>query len=109
MRKTDKKLDKAIIEVLNQVCNQALDQVPGFCWLTHRVDYQDFPNSLNIICIFDTNQDMTKARQEHLIQLIEQALKKIQITFKHVNKHIQFDSEESCLLENNGRWKERLS
>ena len=55
MRKTDKKIDNNIRNVLNKVCEQALIEVNGFVWLTHQVNYDKFPASLSVICVFDLN------------------------------------------------------
>ena len=49
MRKTDKKIDKQIISALTEVCDSALKAFTGFEWLTHRVNYTNFPKSLKIM------------------------------------------------------------
>jgi hypothetical protein len=54
MRKTDKKREKQLVYRLNDVCEAALAKpLPGFCWLTRTVDYQRFPNSLQIYCVVE--------------------------------------------------------
>ena len=58
MRKTDKKIDKQLRETLTQVCDTALKDYCGFEWLTHTVNYSDFPSSLHITCVFDTNEHL---------------------------------------------------
>lgn len=45
MRKTDKKTDNKLREVLTGVCDDALEEFAGFKWLTHLVNYDDFPKS----------------------------------------------------------------
>lgn len=52
MRKSDKKLDKAIRLHLTEVCDYALEHTQGFLWLTHTVDYKHFPSSLKVRCVF---------------------------------------------------------
>ena len=50
MRKSDKKINNNIRNILNQVCEQALIEVKNFVWLTHLVNYDKFPlptNSIN--------------------------------------------------------------
>jgi len=51
MRKTDKKLDNQLIKLLTEVCETALEDFSGFQWLTHIVDYSNFPKSLKVIPI----------------------------------------------------------
>lgn len=57
MRKTDKKIDQQIIRALTAVCEKAKDNVKGFEWLTHEVDYQRFPESLQVTLAFATDVD----------------------------------------------------
>ena len=45
LRKTDKKIENQLILVLTAVCETALKEIDGFQWLTHLVEYTDFPNS----------------------------------------------------------------
>lgn len=78
MRKSDKKIDNNIRKTLTNVCEIALEQVDGFKWLTHFVNYDNFPESLAIVCVFDTKSDLAKARvtkhDEFLISLIVDSL-----------------------------------
>ena len=57
MRKSDKKLDNQLRLVLTDVCETALKEVEGFQWLTHVVNYSNFPQSLRVVCVFDTNEN----------------------------------------------------
>lgn len=53
MRKKDKKIDNELRLVLIDACEQALKDITGFQWLTHfLVNYDDFPNSLMVACVF---------------------------------------------------------
>lgn len=58
MRKTDKKIDNHLRLVLTQVCEIALKDIDGFQWLTHRVNYANFPRSLKVVCVFDRRQHL---------------------------------------------------
>lgn len=111
MRKTDRKLENNIRIALTSVCEEALKQIHGFQWLTHFVNYEKFPSSLKVICIFDSNENLTvfNASEDKivLIHLIQTQLKKIDIIFKHPQKQLHFDTEENCLKENNGDWAKR--
>ena len=69
MRKTDKRLENTLIAALTKVCEAALEEFDGFRWLTHFANYSDFPDSLTIVCIFDTK--MTKNVNFSQISLIK--------------------------------------
>ncbi len=98
MTKTDKKLDKQICQALTNACEMAKDQVPGFQWLTHRVNFKQFPDSLKVICVFQTQVELEQAsrqKQDQLITtLIKTELEKIDIRFKDIKRHVLFVSED---------------
>lgn len=108
MRKTDKKIDRALSAVLTEACDTAKGEFEGFSWLTHLVDYGNFPASLSVVCVFDTNEQRLKANKERLSALIGSKLASIDIKIKDIRLPVSFDSEESCKKQNNGRWHERL-
>lgn len=112
MRKRDKKLDNTLREALTEVCELALKEVPGFTWLTHLANYNDFPGSLSIVCVFDTIHDVSSAlaaRQDEYLQAqIEHKLSAAGIHIRDLKSHLSFDSEEACQNENGGKWRERL-
>jgi len=64
MKKNHKKIDTSLRNSLTQVCDTALENVVGFKWLTHLANYDDFPRSLKVICIFDTHQNQLLAQQD---------------------------------------------
>ena len=108
MRKTDKKIDNAIRSVLTEACDIALEQYVGFQWLTHFVNYNQFPESLSIDCVYDTNANLSKTNKDALCILIKQKLLSVDINLKSIHQHIRFYTEENCLNEHNGKWKERF-
>ncbi len=113
MRKTDKKIDNQIRVVLTEVCDKALEEVLGFQWLTHLVNYENFPKSLKVICIFDTNKNLNdflanKKSKNLLIKAIEQHLQKVSVKMKNMTDHLSFDTEEKCETEHQGNWAKRL-
>jgi len=99
MKKTDKKIDKQICQALTKACEMAKDEVPGFQWLTHLVNYNQFPESLSVICVFDTKAELEQARQlkkdQLIVGFIKSELEQINIRFKEINRHISFDTEKS--------------
>lgn len=112
MRKTDKKLDKQIRLALTRVCEGALHRIKGFTWLTHQVNYEKFPDSLMIYCIFELNDQLSAFLQsddeKHLLALIQCELKTLNIQLKPMNKHVIFDTEENCQQHQAGNWAVRL-
>ena len=113
MKKTDKKIDNQICQVLTKVCEVVKLEVQGFQWLTHLVNYNQFPSSLSVICIFDTNIDLEQARQQmkdqFIVSLIKNELGQINISFKDISRHVSFDTEEACETEHNGKWHKRFN
>lgn len=97
---------------LTDVCETALKNGNGFLWLTHLVNYSNFPKSLKVICVFDTNDNLTKFINSHnhqkLNALISTSFFEIGINFKNITHHVSFDTEEDCDKNNNGKWAERL-
>lgn len=112
MKKTDKKLDNAIRAALTEVCESALKDYEGFRWLTHFVDFNRFPESLSIVCVFNTNDQLSKFRSDNhedsIRALIKAKLSSIDIEIKDIRSHVSFDTEENCELENNGNWQRRF-
>ncbi len=112
MTKTDKKHEKAIREALTAVCDIALDTVPGFQWLTHRVNYKRFPDSLAVVCVFATKDELGHAllakQDDFLRSVICEKLSAVAIPLKDTLRQVIFDSEEACELEDGGKWQQRL-
>ena len=106
MKKTDKKIDNAICAGLTQLCEEQLKQATGFQWLTHTVNYKQFPSSLQVICIFDSEANLAAADQAQLRRLIQQQLSQLGITI--ASQQISFDTEDQCEQQHAGNWKKRL-
>ena len=112
MKKTDKTLENTIVKVLTQVCESSLKKIDGFQWVTHLVNYKDFPRSLRIICVFESheqiNQLLDSPQHESLMNNIIDQLSAAGIQLPKKQKHIKFDSEEACILHHGGNWANRL-
>jgi hypothetical protein len=112
MTKTTKKLDNSLIKALTQVCEIAKQQLSGFEWLTHSVNHGQFPGSLLITCVFDTNLSLQNAQQTQgqvfIAELVQQQLLTLGIVLKDTQSHIAFDTEQACQEQHGGRWKSRL-
>ena len=111
MRKSDKKIDNQLRVLLTEVCDSARESVEGFQWLTHRVNYANFPESLHIICVFDCEENLKhyqKMDQKLFPVLIQAKLKTMGIILKKLTPHISYDCEENCLKDHEGNWAKRL-
>jgi len=111
MRKTDKKHERLISEALTTVCHKALSECPGFVWITHFVDYRDFPRSLIIVSVFETDEALGNTlktqSQANLSGWIREALRNLSPPLSISDHQIQFDSEEACNRESGGNWQRR--
>lgn len=94
MKKTDKKIDNALISALTAVCEQASEEFDGFKWLTHLVNYRDFPRSLVVVCVFDTNEHLARARNDVLRTMIRDKLASIDVPLADIARQVRFDTEE---------------
>ena len=106
-------MENQIIKALTIVCEIAKSEINGFQWLTHFVNYNQFPCSLSVVCIFDTNSELIEARQQlkdqYISSLIKSELERINIKVKDINRHVSFDTEEACNAEHNGEWQDRFN
>ena len=113
MRKTDKKLDNQIRLALTDVCEEALKSVKGFEWLIHTVNYSQFPESLRVICVFDTNACLEEynasSLKDQLTSQIQAKLKALNIRIKNIENTVCYDTEEACEKQHEGNWAKRLS
>ncbi len=113
MRKSDKKIDNQICDVLTTVCERTLKEYQGFLWVTHLVDFYSFPQSLRIVCVFETNQAkeafFEAGYENDVIFTMQAAFDQVGIKLKNVKKHICFDTQEDCERMHQGKWAVRLS
>jgi len=113
LNKTSQKIDNSICKALTIACELSLHQVTGFLWLTHRANYTNFPASLVITCVFNTQAEIiamkTQQRDELLRNAIQTQLLKVGIVVKNSKQQVHFDSEEACALKHNGQWPLRLA
>lgn len=112
LTKTTQKLDNNICKALTIACENSLHKIEGFCWLTHRANYTNFPASLIVTCVFNTEHDIEVMKSTDLAkgfkQDIQTQLLKIGVILKNMNQNIHFDSEEACDNHHQGQWNERL-
>jgi len=92
--KTQKKIDRNIRLALTKACEQFLQDITGFQWLTHQANYDNFPDSLLITCVFDTDENRQSGDSSGMRKLIQAKLMSIGMELKSVKLQIVFDSEE---------------
>jgi hypothetical protein len=113
MRKSDKKMDNQLRIALTEVCDGAEKEYQGFQWLTHWVNYDDFPNSLKVMCVFSTNDELNRFmdadHHDAINRQIQKKLLGLGINLKRMYDHTLYDTEEACSKEHNGKWANRLS
>jgi len=113
LSKTNQKIDNNVCKALTIACESSLHEVAGFVWLTHRANYTNFPASLVITCVFNTDEEIEamKALQqdEFLRAKIQKQLLKIGVVVKNIKQSVRFDSEEACQRQHRGEWSERLA
>ena len=112
MRKSDKKIENQIRDVLTNVCEGTLKGFDGFLWVTHTVNFSSFPQSLKIVCVFDSNQDRTNflegSGQQKVAAVVQSAFNQAGIKLKNPDKHISYDTQENCDRDHQGKWNLRL-
>ncbi|MBM6551892.1 Fis family transcriptional regulator [Marinomonas ostreistagni] len=112
MRKSDKKLEKQLIEHLTQVCDELLALDIGFKWLTHLIDFDRVAQSLKVICVFDTDANLqafhNSTHEKALKLTLQKHLKVLNIQLAKPAQQILYDTEEACLRTHSGKWAERL-
>ncbi len=95
MRKSDKKVENLIRNVLTEVCEDTLKGYDGFLWVTHTVQFSNFPQSLKIVCVFETNQDRAEflvgEGQQHVSTTIQKAFDKVGVELKNASKQISYE------------------
>ncbi|MFW8589392.1 Fis family transcriptional regulator [Glaciecola sp. 2405UD65-10] len=112
MKKTVKKLDNNVVKALTHVCELAKCEIPGFEWITHTASYDNFPASLAVICVFDTEASVELANSKdldvYLRRQIQGQLLRVGVKLKDARRHVRFDSEEACNEQHQGNWQLRL-
>ncbi len=113
LSKTSQKIDNNICKALTIACESSLHDIAGFVWLTHRANYTNFPASLVVTCVFNTDAEvaaMKSQQQDEVLRAnIQKQLLKIGVVVKNIKQCVRFDSEEACQQQHGGEWAERLA
>lgn len=111
MKKTDKKTDQALVASLTKVCDEALQRVPGFVWITHFVKYDRFPGSLRVVAVLETDDQLLAAEalqlDKWLLTKVSEELAAVGITLRDKHRQFRLDTEQACQREHQGNWQQR--
>jgi hypothetical protein len=106
-------IERRLVAALTDACETAKAELVGFCWLTHEIEYRDFPNSLRVTWVFDTQanqaQALSNGQSQRMTELTAIALKAIGIELGQLHRPVLVDSEEQCLKSHGGDWLKRLA
>ena len=98
MKKTHKKIDNQLRHALTNACEEIKDSFEEFAWLTHLVNFDQFPQSLRVNCFFSNSSSLLDATSSEKCAIIGQIIKvhlsKIAITKFDDSKQITFSSED---------------
>ena len=108
LKRNEKKVEGSIVKALNDVCETLKYEFNGFSWLTHFVDYSNFPQSLKLVFVFDTNQSLEGAKNKALFktifELTETRLTSEGVYVKRIDKAVFFATEENGADFNDASW-----
>ncbi|MBZ9780133.1 hypothetical protein K9857_01010 [Pseudomonas sp. REP124] len=106
-------MERELSRALTWACELAKSEIVGYEWLTHRVDYQRFPDSLIVTWVFQGESDLKTAvagqAKARMHELTQAAFEDIGITVTDIAAHVEFDSEEGCASQHGGDWNARLN
>lgn len=106
-------IERQLVASLTRACETAKSEITGFQWLTHEAEHHAFPASLQIIWVFDTRENLTRALEtglgKRMYQLSAEALKEAEVALDTVEAHVRFDTEEECARVHGGDWQSRLA
>ena len=107
------RIERALVTSLTEACDTAKAEIPGFEWLTHTVNYANFPQSLIITWVFDTrahkDQALATGLDARMRELTATALHGADIPSLPLQRCVHFDSEEACHTQHGGNWRLRLT
>lgn len=105
-------MERELARALTTACELAKSEITGFEWLTHRVDYQRFPDSLIVTWVFDSESDLSEAiagqGKARMQALTLAAFQEIGISVKDIARHVEFDSQQRCDAQHGGDWAARI-
>ena len=91
-------IERELIRTLTDACETAKSEIVGFQWLTHDVDYQNFPQSLIVTWMFDSEASKARALagadKARMLALTLAAFEAVGISVSRINEHVAFSVEQ---------------
>ena len=80
---------------------------------SYTVNYAQFPQSLKVICVFETLEELTtflESEQYNLLNIrVRRELTTLDVSLKPNVKIVVYDTEEMCEQEHQNNWAKRLA
>ncbi|VXC66928.1 conserved hypothetical protein [Pseudomonas sp. 8Z] len=87
-------IERELIRTLTNACETAKSEIVGFQWLTHEVDYEQFPQSLVVTWMFDSEANKARALaspdKARMQVLTLAAFAEVGISVANIDKHVVF-------------------
>jgi hypothetical protein len=91
-------IERELIRTLTLACETAKSEIVGFQWLTHDVDYEQFPQSLVVTWVFDSEANKARALgnsdKARMLALTLAAFDEVGISVLSIAEHVAFSVEQ---------------
>lgn len=92
-------IERELIRSLTTACETAKSEIVGFQWLTHEVDYEQFPQSLVVTWMFDSEASRARALasgdKARMQALTQAAFDEVGISVSTIASHVAFSVEHA--------------
>lgn len=93
------KIERRLSRALRAACKVAENEVSGFAWVTHAVDYKEYPDTLMVTWVFDSPASLREAMEngvhDRLCTLTAEAFAKSGVRIEDATPHVRFDHERT--------------
>ena len=90
-------IERELIRALTLACETAESEIVGFQWLTHDVNYEQFPQSLVVTWVFDSEAGRARALacadKARMRALTLAAFDEVGISVSSIADHVAFSVE----------------
>ncbi len=87
-------IERELIRSLTTACETAKSEIVGFQWLTHEVDYEQFPQSLVVTWMFDSEAHKAGSDKARMLALTQAAFDDVGISVTRIAEHVAFAVEQ---------------
>lgn len=93
-------IERELIRTLTLACETAKSEIVGFQWLTHDVNYEQFPQSLVVTWMFDSEANKERAlacaHKARTLALTLAAFDEVGISVSSIADHVAFSVERAA-------------